>query len=338
MSIIAGQKRKKADYAAIPATVSHSDYLQPIDVIVWAYIDCRKSKKDGWPVLSFEEIAKDLHVKKVTVTYAIKRLREAGFLTTTRKTSGNLMVLSDEADKYDTLHGEDVRNWTYVSKKLLTSGITAQHILVLIFLDRRQEKRPTAWASQEAIAKFLGKDIRTVRRIIAKLKDMGLIEPSPLPGSKIYQYALFFRDFGNETEESETTSVVDEPEAEQPVKVEDRVSEVTGEFDIWGSTITTPKDSVVVVEKTPDVEEDMLQYVMGAWYMICGAQVVRPGEDDVRQEIDTLIAKAIAQLGADKVEKILDDYSDACHEAGRRPSIKDIFTLLDSYLTDFDSK
>ena len=337
MSIIAGQKRKKADYAAIPATVSHSDYLQPIDVIVWAYIDCRKSKKDGWPVLSFEEIAKDLHVKKVTVTYAIKRLRESGFLTTTRKTSGNLMVLSDEADKYDTLHGEDVRNWTYVSKKLLTSGIPAQHVMVLIFLDRKQEKRPTAWASQEAIAKFLGKDIRTVRRIIAKLKDMGLIEPSPLPGSKICQYALFFRDFGNEIWETETTSVVDEPEAEQPVTVEDEVSEVTGEFDIWGSTSTTTKD-IDVVEKTPDVEDDTIQYVIGAWYMICSDQVVRPGEVDIRKDIDRLIAKAIAQLGADKVEKILDDYSDACHEAGRRPSIKDVFTRLGSYLTDFDSK
>lgn len=330
MSIIAGQKRKKADYAELPATVSHSDYLQPIDVIVWAYIDCRKSKKDGWPVLSFEEIAQDLHVKKVTVTYAIKRLREAGFLTTTRKTSGNLMVLSDEADKYDTLRGEDVRYWTYVSKKLLTSGIPAQHIMVLIFLDRKKEARDSAWSSQEAIAQFLGKDIRTVRRIVAKLKELGLLEASPLPGKKIFQYVLFLREFGQELQ-SEVSYIEDSQTETEVSACEDTDSNHEGTYS--DDLVKTSEYEVPDTDDEDDVEEET-EFLFKVWIGICKAWQPLNSEKDLRNSLSELIGRAIKEIGSDLVEKIINAYSNECKEANRTPKIDELFEILKNHLSD----
>jgi DNA-binding MarR family transcriptional regulator len=189
-------------FTKLPATVSHSDYLQPTDVMVWSYIDCLKVDYKGldgigmkWPIIKVGELVKALHVKKVTVHQAISRLRDAGFLATESTGTGNRMILSKEAAQYDELKGLDVTGWTYVPLELITSGIPAQNLMALVYLDRKKGGSSHAWASHAAIAEFLGKDIRTVRRIITKVKDQGLLESSPIPGKQIHKYAVNLRDY-----------------------------------------------------------------------------------------------------------------------------------------------
>ncbi|MEV4181207.1 helix-turn-helix domain-containing protein [Streptosporangium canum] len=220
-------------------TVSYSDHLQPIDVIIWAYIYChrvdyalyaglaatREVELDGnnilWPVIKVPQLSQDLHVKKDTVQDSLNRLRAVGFLVTERKSAGSRMILSERSTLDDTLHGENVRGWTFVTLDLLKSGLLAQEILVLVFLDRKKEAREYARSSQERIARFLGKDIRTVRRIIAKLKELGRLESSPIPeeDTKIYQYKIFLRDLVLEEdtdEEAPAEPVEDLQDTENP--------------------------------------------------------------------------------------------------------------------------
>ncbi|MGV9532438.1 hypothetical protein ACWDR9_02090 [Streptosporangium sandarakinum] len=319
-------------FCRLPATVSHSDHLQPIDIIIWAYVYChrvdytyyatsdkqRELDENGilWPVITVQRFCRDLHVRADTVEGSLNRLRAAGVLVTKRTSRGNRLILSERSTLDDTLHGENVRGWTFVPLDLLTSGLRAPEILVLVFLDRKQEGREYAWSSQEHIAQFIGRDLRTANRIIAKLKDRGRLEASPIPGEdkKIYQYKIFLRApvrVGDASEETAPAKAVTEP-----VMLSERP--------------TTAYSAQV--DHAP--EEESIKYVIDTWYILCGSPWVcygdRPG---LRDEIAEIITQAVERFGPDAVEKIMDDYSDNCREKnGRNPDKSEVIPLLKRHI------
>ncbi|AWS44529.1 hypothetical protein [Streptosporangium sp. 'caverna'] len=184
MTSLPGQSAK-VRYSQLPASVSFSDHLQPLDVIAWAYADCFKSdfkKIDGtgikWPVIKVSKMAADLGVSKTVLNKSLARLRAAGFLRTEQTQTGNRMILSARASIEDTLKGREYRekDFTKIGIDLITSEFAAIKLLVLIFIDRFKQGNPTAYTTEKEIAKFVGRAHRTVGDYVAELKHHGLLD------------------------------------------------------------------------------------------------------------------------------------------------------------------
>ncbi|WP_344926499.1 helix-turn-helix domain-containing protein [Streptosporangium carneum] len=153
-----------------------------MDVIVWAYIDCRKWRDAGsvvWPLLKADEIANALSVSTSSVNRAVRNLRKFGFLETMRTQTGNRMILGARANAPDTFRGRQAgdpeKDFTRLPLLLITSGVEKLSLLVWVLLDRRKGAGKTVSLTQATLAKMLQVDVRTVRRAIEELQKCGLV-------------------------------------------------------------------------------------------------------------------------------------------------------------------